>query len=146
MKLNLLTYPNKKLRLKSRKVIDIDEIRSIIPCMLKIMKRDDGVALAAPQVGILKRFFVVAASILPHTVIVNPSWKPNEESRRILVREGCLSLPGIFLTISRWDVIKVEYQDIDGESHLGSLGGFGAQVFQHEYEHLDGVLFIDHVR
>lgn len=143
MPLNLLTFPHKKLVQKSRKVVDFSRIRPIISTMLRIMKKEDGVAIAAPQVGLHKRFFVADRGVLPHVAIVNPKWKEAEDSSLVPVHEGCLSFPGLLITVDRWDSIDVEYQDLDGESHQTRLSGFSAQVFQHETDHLDGVLMVD---
>jgi peptide deformylase len=107
------------------------------------MKKEDGVAIAAPQLGIHKRFFVADRGVLPHAAIINPTWKPAENSFLNPVQEGCLSFPGILLTVDRWDTIEVEYQDLDGQSHEALLSGFSAQVFQHETDHLDGILMVD---
>ena len=143
MRLNLLTYPHKKLRKKSKKVVDFVGLRPIIPNMLRIMRRDDGVALAAPQVGILKRFFVSDKKEMLNEVFINPTWKPSKESKLSVQQEGCLSLPGILFSVSRYDEIEVEYWDLDGQKHSDSLSGFSARIFQHETDHLSGRLMID---
>lgn len=141
MTLSLLTFPNKKLRKRSKKVVDFDGIRPIIPSMYRIMNKEDGVALAAPQVGIHRAFFITQ-----NDVIVNPSWRTTENSNRYTVQEGCLSFPGLIVDILRWDTIEATWDDLDGQRCKSLLSGFNAQVFQHETEHLQGILFIDHLK
>ncbi len=143
MKMALLTYPSEKLRKKSTKVVDFSEIRPIISYMRTIMEKEDGVAIAAPQVGILKRFFLLESG----EVVVNPSWEPAEKNSFIVtVQEGCLSFPGLVVDKQRYYAINVKYRNISGCSVTVTLSGFDAQVFQHETEHLEGILLIDNIK
>ena len=141
----VLIFPDTALRKKSKKVLDIDAIRPMISGMQGAMRRDKGVALAAPQVGVLRRFFVAKCDPLP-PVIVNPEWKRCDDATSRLCEEGCLSFPGIFVRIPRWDRISVSFSDLEGRHHQMVLSDFPAQVFQHEVDHLDGILLIDKVK
>lgn len=142
MRLNLLTFPNKKLQQKCEEVVDFSTLPPIISNMKRIMREERGAAIAAPQVGVLKRIFVTDQG----DVMVNPSWKPSANSSIALLEEGCLSFPGLWIKVQRYTDIDVTYQDINGEGVSDTLNGFAAQVFQHETEHLDGILFIDKLR
>jgi peptide deformylase len=144
--LRIVTYPNKSLTKASRAVTSFDaRLRDLSFDMLKAMKANDGAGLAAPQIGKSIALFVVASGLLPHDAVCNPKWTPREGNEKVRLNEGCLSFPGVFLDIPRYTEILVEYQDIRGKIHEMELTGFAAHVFQHESEHLDGVLMIDHL-
>lgn len=142
--MKILTWPNEKLtrRCKYVKLLEgIDEVRRQAYEMYPIMLDADGVALAAPQVGINKRFFVVKCGLMAHRIIVNPKWKPAKGAKKIAMEEGCLSFPGITLSVKRYSHILFDYCDGDGRIWSGELKDFAAQVFQHETDHLDGKVF-----
>jgi len=142
----ILTYPDERLLKPTSPVEKIDSVlRDRAIRMYKTMMANDGVGLAAPQVGIPLSFFVVQKGLMSHEIIINPSWKPREDSKKYDAEEGCLSFPGLFLTVKRFDKIDVEYQDVDGKINKNMLEGFAAHVFQHESDHLVGTLLIDHV-
>lgn len=105
----------------------------------------DGVGIAAPQVGINKRMFLIQRfdkDALPFQVIINPSihWTSNLIQSG---KEGCLSIPNVMGMVDRYYAIDVHYQDLEGYWHNEILEGFTAIIFQHEFDHLNGVLFID---
>lgn len=143
-----MRYPHPKLRAENA-VIDKfdDELKATAKEMLSIMYKDDGVGLAAPQVGVNKRLMVFNEEgditkpqlemILANPVIVGRS------DVMALREEGCLSFPMINGKILRHEWIEIEYQNIGGERVSKRLEGFPARIFQHEYDHLDRVLFID---
>ena len=139
--LQLVRFPDPRLRKKAEKVIDFDGLHSIIPDMRKIMRKQDGVAIAANQVGLTGSFFVTEKD-----VFVNPSFYPSVDAKQVLMQEGCLSIPGLTLLVPRWNMIEVEYQDEEGKSHVGTLEGFEAHVFQHETDHLNGIVMVDYIR
>lgn len=139
-------FPDEVLKEPTEKVLAFDpDLRDKAIRMYKLMMREDGAGLAAPQVGISLSFFVVEKTLMSHVIIANPVWKPAEGSKTYMAEEGCLSFPGLFVEIPRYDKIDVEYQCVDGKMHKDTLDGFAAHVFQHEEEHLRGVLMIDHV-
>lgn len=120
--------------------------------MFETMHNADGVGIAAPQVGLSLRIFVVDLSMLAEEypelkdfkkVFVNPKILLREGEEE-LMNEGCLSLPGIREDVAREDHIRIKYFDLDWKEHDETYTGYQARVLQHEYDHLDGILFIDH--
>jgi peptide deformylase len=127
-----------------------DELKSLIKTMqATLAKEDDGVALAAPQIGVSKRIFVVAPSAYEE----DAKWKPlvfinpviTKASKKMEERqEGCLSVRWIYGKTKRHVSATIESYDIDGRKFSYGASGLIAHIFQHETDHLDGVLFIDH--
>ncbi len=109
--------------------------------MIETMYLEDGVGLAAPQVGLSLRMFVMDYGDGPIKVI-NPEIIEKSEEK-VIDEEGCLSLPDVFAEVERAKWIKVRFQNERGEWQEMELEGYSARVFQHEYDHLDGILFID---
>lgn len=110
----------------------------LIKQMTKIMFENNGIGLAAPQVGVLKRLFIMGNRDKLF-VCINPTLISGGESYRDL--EGCLSFPNLWLHVSRYKEIQVHYQDIQGNVVETTLDGIIARVYQHELDHLDGVCF-----
>jgi len=129
------------LRKKSVPVIDFSVVRSIMEELKIIMYQEDGVGLAAPQLGISLRFFGMDDGS-GFKMIVNPEIIERSEEKEI-GEEGCLSIPNVFADIERSRWVRVRYQDEHGSYHEELLQGYSARIFQHEYDHLDGILFID---
>jgi len=141
--LTIKLYGHQVLRRKSQEVKEInEEIGKLIDNMARLMHRNGGLGLAAPQVGILKR--VIVADVGDGlTSLVNPRivWRQG----RHIMSEGCLSIPGISLEIKRSQEVIVEGLNRDGEKiQLGAVGLL-ARVLQHEIDHLDGILIVDRV-
>ena len=141
--LTIKLYGDQVLRRKSQEVKEInEEIGKLIDNMARLMHRNKGLGLAAPQVGILKR--VIVADVGDGlTSLVNPRivWRQG----RHIMSEGCLSIPGISLEIKRSQEVIVEGLNRDGEKiQLGAVGLL-ARVLQHEIDHLDGILIVDRV-
>lgn len=143
-------YGDDILRRKADVVTDISpEIREFIQDLIHTMYLRDGVGLAAPQAGRSIRVFVMdplwgrEGGEKKPIVLINPSIEnPSGESEN---EEGCISIPGIFASVCRPSRIQYSYTDLEGNRHSASAEGFEAIVIQHEYDHLDGVLFTDHV-
>ena len=119
--------------------------------LVATMREYGGIGLAASQVHELSRMVVVHlpgagtdGDTIPLSVMVNPMIEPIGEEL-MDVWEGCLSVPGIQGQVPRHAEVRVEYLDLEGETHVVTASGFPAAVFQHEIDHLDGVLFIDRV-
>lgn len=109
--------------------------------MKRIMMEKDGIGLASPQVGEPKRLITVFFDGNPQAFL-NP--KILRKSRKTeIMEEGCLSFPGLFLKIKRAKEVDMEFVDLVGVKKKMKLEGFSARVFQHEIDHLDGILFID---
>jgi len=130
------------------------ELTALVAGMLSVLDGEpDGVALAAPQIGVGKRIFVVrydrmlppeSAPQAPQTgVFINPQIIKSSK-KRASVDEGCLSVRGTYGKTMRYERATVRAQDEEGKVFERGGGGVLAQAFQHEIDHLDGILFIDH--
>ncbi len=147
--LQILTPPHPALRAKTRKVgpADADAVRALAPQMLAAMYAAPGIGLAAPQVGVGLRLAVV--DLMPDEtpapiVLVNPEITRVSEDWA-LREEGCLSLPGQYADVSRPARVHVRYHDLEGKVQELEAEGLLAACLQHEIDHLDGVLFVDHL-
>ena len=145
---DVVLYPDPVLR---RETADFeafdDDLQSIVDAMLARMFESHGVGLAAPQVGLSRRLFVLNEQGDPekpelNRVLVNPVIT-KRTGKRVKHEEGCLSLPGIYAEIERPERCTVEYQDPSGEKHVEEFDGFISRIVQHEYDHLEGVLLVD---
>lgn len=149
MLLEILKYPNPLLKKKSAPVEKVDrEIQKLVENMFETMYAAPGVGLAAPQVGLLQRILIVDVGRLEGSnrtpdpkVLINPKIITREE--KIIWEEGCLSLPQLIVPIERSKKIVVEALDLQGKKvkHLGEE--LLAVAFQHEIDHLEGVLLVD---
>lgn len=141
--LKVITYDDELLNKKSEKIDKIDKnVKMLAQDMFEVMYFSNGIGLAAVQVGILKRMFVVDVPDHGKYVMINP--KIIEKSKDVVIyEEGCLSLPGIANEIERAKIITVEYQDLDGNKKTLKAADLLATCIQHEYDHLEGILFID---
>lgn len=129
------------LRKRSKEVEVIDnKIRELVLDMLDTMYKNDGVGLAAPQVGVLKRIVVYDVGDGPHALI-NP--KIVKKSGKQVGEEGCLSYPNIFGMVERPQTVTVESTDIEGNIVKYKASDLEAVVICHEIDHLDGVVFLD---
>lgn len=138
-------YGDPILREVAQKVEKIDdEILEILDSMVETMYETKGVGLAAPQVGISKRIFVCDQGDGVVRKVINPVITPLTE-KLIDCEEGCLSVPGIYKKVQRPEKIRVEYMNEKGEEVTEEIEGFLAIVMQHEYDHLDAVLFVDRI-
>ncbi len=148
--LPILIVPDARLRQKCRPVgpADADALRDLAPRMLATMYQAPGIGLAAPQVGTLLRVAVVDVSKDEEArtpfILINP--EIIAASRDSFTREeGCLSLPGQYADVTRPAEIKLRYLDLAGAKHEIHADGLFATCIQHELDHLDGVLFVDHL-
>lgn len=129
------------LRKRSREIETIDnKIRELAIDMVETMYKFDGVGLAAPQVGILKRMIVIDPGTGPK-VLINPVIK--KATGKQTGEEGCLSFPNMFGNVDRPETLVVEAFDIDGKKIKIKAKDLEAVILSHEIDHLDGVLFID---
>lgn len=137
-------YGDPILRKKAKKVEVFDEnLNDILEEMIETMYLGDGVGLAAPQVGLSLRIFVMDWGEGPLKV-VNPEILEFSEEK-VVDEEGCLSLPEIFEDVERSKWVKVRFQDEKGNIHERIFEDYPARIFQHEYDHLEGILFIDRI-
>ena len=139
---NIMLEGDNVLRKRSREVTAVDDrIRMILDDMLETMRESDGVGIAAPQVGILRRMFVVEAEEGDVFEIINPEIIEMEGS--FIGEEGCLSVPGIFGKVERPERVKVKGLDRYGKEMIYEATDLKAVAICHEFDHLEGVLFID---
>jgi peptide deformylase len=142
--LEIKKYPDPILRKKCQEVGEVnEEIKKLIDDMVETMKKNDGVGLAAPQVGVSKRVIIVETERGPEGFINPKILKKTKETE--IDWEGCLSVPGVFLKIKRWKGIEVEVLNREGEKVQVKAVGLVARIFQDEIDHLDGILIIDRV-
>lgn len=144
--LSIIPYPHPTLRYKSKPIVRVDdELRATIKKMFDLMYAAKGVGLAANQVGLPLRFFVVNELSDPakgkEMVFINPVLSLPKGSEK--AEEGCLSLPSIYADVVRPKTIRVNAYDITGEEINFEATGLMSRIIQHETDHLDGVLFID---
>jgi len=148
-RLPILTAPDPRLKQKARPVDRVDDdLRRLLDDMLETMYAAPGIGLAAPQVGVLKRALVIDLSKgdEPKTplFIVNPEIiKVSDEDA--LYEEGCLSVPEHYAEVARPRAVTVRHLDREGEIRTLEAEGLLATCLQHEIDHLDGVLFLDHI-
>ena len=133
------------LRKKCKEVEEITpDIKELVLNMTETMKKKQGVGLSAPQVGISKKIIIVLSNLENSEVLrlINPKIikKSNETE---IEEEGCLSFPAIYLKIRRAKEVEVEGLDIDGKKIKIKAKGILARIFQHEIDHLDGILFFN---
>lgn len=146
--LKILKYPHPKLRADNEPISEFnEELKEIVDGMLETMYDDDGIGLAAPQVGINKQLMVFNQDGDPETpememVLCNPRIVSHSEETK-LGEEGCLSFPQISGEVARNTWVEVEYQNIKGDTLNIKFEGKPAIIFQHEFDHLNKVLFID---
>ena len=148
--LQVHTLGDRVLRQPAKRISKVnDEIRQIIVNMLQTMYSNDGIGLAAPQVGINKQLLVIDIELKdeskPPLVMINPEIK-SMGGDLVTGEEGCLSIPEVFLDVVRPDQIEVSYRDEDGRPQKLVTNGLLARVIQHEMDHLNGVLFVDRVK
>jgi len=126
-----------------------EELSSLLPGMLEIMREAGGVGLAANQAGLDLRMALVVANVEQEDrqedeilLLVNPEIVQSSKEE-CSIEEGCLSIPGLRAEVTRPERIRLEYQDVQGRRSELETGGFLARVIQHELDHLDGVLFVE---
>ena len=146
----ILLHPDPRLKKATDPVARITpEIEALAADMLATMYDAPGIGLAAPQVGVLSRIFVMDAQRDPQAepqpmVLINPeiTWESDEQN---VYEEGCLSIPDHYAEVTRPAAVRVNWLGLDGKTHEQDFDGLWATCAQHEIDHLDGVLFIDHI-
>jgi len=143
--LQIRTLPDPVLRQKAKRVTKIDDsIQKLIDDMIDTLRADPNRAgLAAPQVGVLLRIAVIEVPEQELITMINPEIVKKEGER--IVQEGCLSVPGYFGEIKRAVTVKVKAKDRNGKEFRIKAQGLLAQALEQEIEHLDGILYIDHL-
>ncbi|MEH6475807.1 MAG: peptide deformylase [Sneathiella sp.] len=150
--LSVIVAPDPRLKIISKPVAEVtDEIRELVADMFETMYDAPGIGLAAIQVGVQKRLLVLdvvgkgqEGEDPEPMAIINPeiTWVSDDDS---VYEEGCLSIPTHYADVVRPAEIKLNYLDLDGEKQELSADGLLATCIQHEMDHLDGLLFVDHI-
>jgi peptide deformylase len=144
--MKILTYPDSNLRKKAAPVTEFNtELSKLIDAMFETMYGDNGIGLAATQVNIQQRVVVIdlgEKGSQPITLI-NPIII--EKKGKVSSQEGCLSVPGAYENVMRAETIRYTTQDLEGNETTHDAEGLHAACVQHEIDHLDGILFIDHL-
>jgi peptide deformylase len=136
-------YPDPVLRKKALPIKNIDaKVKDIADRMAEAMYANKGIGLAAPQIGILSQIIVVDIGE-GRKAFINPEIVEGEGES--VLEEGCLSLPTIEVPVKRTDKILIRALDLDGKEVRLEVFGFPARVYQHEIDHLKGILIIDHI-
>lgn len=141
--MEIYTLGNDVLRQKALPIQDIDDtVRTLAQDMIDTMHRSRGIGLAGPQVGLLQRIFIVHIEGETPRVFINPTiiGTSPEQSQ---YEEGCLSIPGMYADVNRPEKITIQAWNERGRPFTLDAEGLLARVIQHEYDHLEGVLFID---
>lgn len=148
--LDILKFPDPGLKKTSKTIDHIDDsLRRLAQDMIDIMYKEPGIGLAAPQVGEPVRMFVIDTEWTKSggkrnpKVVINP--QITEHSGSFISREGCLSVPNYNADVKRYAHISFTFTDLEGKVATEEAEGLRAACIQHEIDHLDGILFIDHI-
>lgn len=152
MILPIVAYGSPVLKEKAVRIDPIDTgLKTLIADMFETMYNADGCGLAAPQVGKSVRLFVIDAEMMDEEkykgckmAFINAE-KVDETGNLLGYEEGCLSIPGLREEVKRPELITLKYQDEEGNEHTKQFEGLMARVIQHEYDHIEGKLFTDHL-
>jgi peptide deformylase len=142
--MEIVRYPDPVLRRKAIPIEpDHDGLDALVVTMLEVMKEANGVGLAAPQVGQSLRLFVASESGDPAEAMVCVNPRIEAFGTMVELEEGCLSLPGIQAKVQRPERVRLKAQDLSGEEFACEAEGLLARILQHEYDHIDGILFFE---
>ncbi len=146
--MKIVLFPDPRLRAKNAPVDHFDsQLAEVTQAMFDLMYKTEGVGLAAPQVGINRKLLVFNPSGKPEhpeqeMVLCNPKVLRNTKEKEF-GEEGCLSFPEIRGAVSRCIGMMIQAQDLQGKDFELELQGWEARIFQHEFDHLEGILFVD---
>ncbi len=146
--MRVIKYGNPILRMKAKRIEKIDrEVIQLVDEMIEIMRAEEGIGLAAPQIAKSISLLVVDHSLIDEDGIPKAYLNPEilSEEGESVMEEGCLSIPDIREEVTRPEKIKLRYQDIEGNAHEIQCDGLLARVLQHEIDHLNGILFVDRI-
>ncbi|MDE7443036.1 MAG: peptide deformylase [Muribaculaceae bacterium] len=154
MKLPVYLYGHPVLRAESKEVTpDYEDLKKLIDNMYETMYASEGVGLAAPQIGRNDRIVVIDADPVKDSfpecegrklTLINPEIEILD-GEKVVRGEGCLSLPGLSENVGRVEHIRLKWVDADFNQHEEEISGFLARIVQHECDHLEGMMYIDHI-
>lgn len=147
----IVLYGDPVLKKRASDIAEGEDVKELVADMFETMYAASGVGLAAPQIGKSIRLFVVDDSPMMESgeegvkqAFINPEII-EEDGDDWAFEEGCLSIPGIRADVTRPEIIKIRYFDEDWNEHVTTLDDIHARVIQHEYDHIEGILFTDHI-
>ena len=146
--LNILTFPDPRLRKVAAPVIKFDKsLKKLTEDMLETMYQGNGIGLAATQVNVHKRVIVIDVSDdrTDPKIFINPEFEIKDNKSLFSFSEGCLSIPGYNEEITRPDKILLKWQDVNGKFHEEEPEGILTVCIQHEIDHLEGKLMVDYM-
>jgi peptide deformylase len=150
MDVSFCYYGDEVLKKVSSEVTDFNSrLHELADALMETIKRKRGLGLASPQIGILKRLYLIDMTEAPEErkqlpkplFLVNP--RIVESTGAAVIEEGCLSFPGLHVELERAAKVRVEYQDLEGQAQVLEATGIVARAVQHELDHLDGILLLD---
>ncbi|MCE5345010.1 MAG: peptide deformylase [Bacteroidales bacterium] len=149
----IILYGSPVLRKHSMELVEEDNVSEITKMLFDTLEKSEGIGLSGPQLSRLKRIFVIDTSPLLEDDITIERFKDvfinpliiDRSTENEIYKEGCLSLPGIFEDVIRPKKILVRYHDMSFNIIEKELDGIKARIFQHEFDHLEGILFIDKI-
>lgn len=145
--LPILTWPDPRLSRRCESV-EGEVSQDLIQDMFDTMYAANGRGLAAPQVGVMQRFFVMDVGWKEGEpspmVMINPVIMAAERAPEVM-EEGCLSIPGIMISVERPKAVTVQWTAAEGDIHMADFDGFEARCIQHEFDHLNGTVTFDHL-
>ncbi len=143
-KCKITHYPTEVLRKSAQPIKKIDDsIRQLVEKMTDIMLKNKGLGLAAPQAGLSLRLFIISLNGTRENVkvFINPTVTPNGDLTEM--EEGCLSVPGIYTKLRRYNKCSVTATDLDGNEFTDEAEGLYARALQHEYDHIEGMTIVN---
>lgn len=153
MRITQLGEPVLRQKAKAVSVSELPALRKLAPAVLQTMMKASGVGIAANQVDISKQFFIMASHPNPRypgakhmkpIFMINPKLK-KASKKRLIDWEGCLSIPGLRAQVPRAAEVWVSYTDLLGKQREIHFKGFVARIFQHEFDHINGMVYLDRV-
>jgi peptide deformylase len=140
----IVIYGDNRLRQISKEIEKNSDVKDLVKDLWDTLNfHDTGVGLAAPQIGINLRVFIVDDKMGLHKTFINPTITTS--GNEVLVGEGCLSIPELSGTISRPQTVEITYYDENWAYHSETYSGFASRIIQHEYDHLEGMMWVDRI-
>lgn len=145
MKYKLIAEDDARLKERCTPHTITDKTQELVYDMIITMQEYDGIGLAAPQVGVMERIFVIGHKDTGFVVCINPSWEPTQDAEEESFKEGCLSFPLLEMDVRRYNKVLCTFTNLKGETQTKLFTGVWAQAIQHENDHLEGITFDERV-